>query len=134
MNNARLVSKFHDAAHSRTQLTIGEIAMKNNNKSKELISDLATRIHYILNSHRIPMDLCMRNIIQSCLDFSRPQTMAERANSLLDYIYLHDFSIYQMHMLLGMFEQIVNMEAPLKKYGKFFSSNTFNEKDTTVFS
>lgn len=73
-------------------------------------------------------DLCMRNIVHNCLDYKNPQEMSERANAILNYVFKKKANTLTMNLLMGLLVKVVNMDSPLKEYGRFFNSNRYNEQ------
>ena len=47
-------------------------------------------------------DLCLRNVVQSCLDFDNPKAMYEKANYFLDVIFRQPYSYGHNFMLMGL--------------------------------
>lgn len=78
-------------------------------------------------------DLNMRSIIDTCLDFDKPLSMAETANKLLDYIFSRPPTNANMHLLMGLFEKVANLKSPLTDYSKFFFDNDSQFIKTTTF-
>lgn len=78
LNNKAVLDALEDGI-TRQKWTIAECALGGRHSdpmtSKEikfLLEDLTDKIHYMSHSDRIPQDLCLRNIIQSCIDFKKP--------------------------------------------------------------
>lgn len=76
----------------------------------------------------------MRNIIQNCLDFDAPMSVADRANMFLDHIFSQPPSRHYLHMLMGLCDQILNMQHPLRSYAQFFTGNDVLDDKTTSFT
>ena len=79
-------------------------------------------------------DLCMRNVVMSCLDFDKPQSMYDKANFFLDIIFREPPSFSQMELLMGLFDKITTLDTPLKSYAKFFVSPDNIDIATTTFA
>ena len=77
----------------------------------------------------IPNDLCMGNIIDTCLSYDYAESLSERANMLLDMIFSQPLSPHYTSMLMGLFNRIKDMGTPLLSYAKFFES-AFNDEKT----
>ena len=82
----------------------------------------------------LSQDLCMRNVIQTCLDYAKPQSMADKANILLDMIFSQNETAHYRHMLIGLFEQVIALDFSLQSYSKFFISHDQNDIQTTTFA
>jgi hypothetical protein len=47
-------------------------------------------------------DLCMRNMIQTCLDYKKPMSMVALANQFLSYVFKSPKSVMHQHILMGL--------------------------------
>jgi hypothetical protein len=85
------------------------------------------------DKNNIQNDLCMRNLIQSCISFDNPRSMFQNANRYLDHLFELPPGLHQKNMLAGMMDQVLNLESTLESFCKFFSSNKYNDVTTTSF-
>jgi hypothetical protein len=85
------------------------------------------------DKNNIQNDLCMRNLIQSCISFENPKAMFQTANRYLNHLFELPSGMHQKNMLAGMIDQILNLDSTLDGFSKFFSSNTYNDVKTTSF-
>ena len=79
-------------------------------------------------------DLSMRNIVQQCLDFDKPQAMWDKANYFLDTILNEPPNWYHHSILMGLWDNVIEQEAPLKSYGKFWVSTDMVDRPHTSYA
>jgi hypothetical protein len=99
-----------------------------------VIDAMKNDLKYLAEPDMSNTDLCLRSIIEDCLDYKDQNAMADKANKILAFIFEGDPNEYERHMLMGLFTKVINMDQPLKQYSKFFTSNLINEKPTTCFA
>lgn len=105
----------------------------NSEEEKEILKNKIDQMGLFMQHNTIPTDLCMRNIIQSCLDYKNSQSVQDRANHFICHIIDQPPSIHYMHILMGLFDQIINMDNPLEEYSQFFMSKEHVENESTSF-
>lgn len=67
-------------------------------------------------------DLCLSNVIASCLDYEYSESLYERVNMFIKIILKQKVSPHYTSMLMGLFDQIQGLETPLPSYAQFFNS------------
>ena len=72
------------------------------------------------NPMEIPFDLCMRNLIATCLEFDNAEALYQRAEYFLEIIFSQDATPHYQSLLMGLFDTICDMDRPLQQYSKFF--------------
>ena len=79
----------------------------------------------------VPNDLCLKNIIATCLEYEYKEALSERANMFLDMIFNQPVSAHYTSLLMGLFDliKVEEGESPILSYQKFFVS-TFNDNQT----
>mgnify|MGYP000872788891 CR=1 FL=1 len=93
------------------------------------------RKYNVLAAHEMEIhsDLSLKNVIQSCLDFDKPQAMFEKANYFLEVIFNMEPTQPHNAILMGLWEQIISFKFFFKSYSKFFHSIDNQEISTTTF-
>ena len=59
--------------------------------------------------------------------------MYQTADKYLNHIFEQKPGVMQKNMLAGMIDQVLNLKSKLNGFGKFLSSNTYNDIKTTTF-
>lgn len=59
--------------------------------------------------------------------------MFQTANRFLAHLFDQEPGINQKNMLSGMIHQVFNLKSTLQEFGKFFNSNSYNDKPSTTF-
>jgi len=85
------------------------------------------------DQENIQNDLCMRNLIQSCLSYKNPKSMFLTANRYLNHMFELKPGTHQKNLLSGMIDQVLNLDSKLSGFKNFFNSNVYNDIITTTF-
>ena len=123
LNNQKAIELLQQTVDERTQSTLFDQLISGKAQSGVIRSQLNKYSNLLARPSNVMSDLCMRNVIQACINYEKPKAMSMVANMLLHHIFdqkTHDTCQY--NLLVGLFDQIINLEIPLDGYSRFFKS------------
>ena len=132
LSNESVLRNMKSAIEQRTRKTL--IMQLFDNHPREMkFQEQFKKLFYFSSPANIHNDLCMRNLVQSCISYSNPKAMFQTANRFLAHLFDQDPGINQRNMLCGMIDQVLNLDSELTEFGRFFNSNSYNDNPSTTF-
>jgi hypothetical protein len=80
LNNDSVINNIEKNAPIRTKDTLLMSLMKNSNNMNTVRNELIKYTQFAADPLEIPFDFTMRNVIQTCMDYDKPDAMADQAN------------------------------------------------------
>jgi hypothetical protein len=133
LNCPSVMGSLVSLAEAGRRDTILDSVLKDNKQKDKIRECLKENTFLLAEEEEICTDLCMRNAIQNCMDYTQPLSMASQANVLLDHIFSQKPSVYNYHLLMGLFNQLAGLEVPFSSYFQFFAANSKGQEKTTTF-
>ena len=86
LGNVAVVGNSDWRSPDRNKINVIEKAVGAGDRLNKLLTALQKYSIFSSPKMEIQNDLCLRNVIQTCLDFRQPQVMAKWANYFLDKV------------------------------------------------
>lgn len=88
ISNENLKTNFENLTSAENgKPTLLDMLFENKHDKLRILNRIGKYTNFHQTPDSISTDLCMRNIIQSCLDYDKPLSMIEKANMFLSYIF-----------------------------------------------
>ena len=143
LHNNKLCESSLEKSPGRTRITYltNLFDEEDEDEGSEVITTFKRYNFMVADKMEINNDLCSKNIVATCLEYTYKESLFDRANFFLDIIFSQPASSHYKHMLMGLFDLIFeaydNGEGTaLANYSKFFmsKSETFSNVQPPRFS